>query len=314
MRRRVDLYASPAVPERRSERSPNAHLATLGYMIELLTDTRSASQGRSIELSGPFFREIGAGPGVVCLHANASTSHQWMSLMDVLSERFHVLAADSFGAGGSPAWPADRAESLEDEADLLEPVFAKAGDPHAIVGHSYGGAVALIAALMEPSRVRALAVYEPALFSLLDAQSPPPNEADGIRDALAQAAAALAAGDRLGAARRFIDFWMGEGAWAGTPDSRKTRIAASVVNIRAWARAAFSNPTPLAAFAVLDVPVLLMMGSESPASSRAVARLLAKTLPRVELVEFQGMRHMGPITHPAIVNNAIARFLEVEHD
>ena len=30
----------------------------------------------------PFFREAGTGPGVVCLHANASTSGQWRGLME----------------------------------------------------------------------------------------------------------------------------------------------------------------------------------------------------------------------------------------
>ena len=35
-------------------------------------------------LSNPFFREVGSGPGVVCLHANASTSGQWRPLMETL--------------------------------------------------------------------------------------------------------------------------------------------------------------------------------------------------------------------------------------
>ena len=52
-----------------------------------------------------------------------------------------------------------------------------------------------------------------------------------------------------------------------------------------------------------------MLGKDSPASSLAVARLLTQTLPRVEVVEFAGVGHMGPITHPAIVNPAIDDFL-----
>jgi pimeloyl-ACP methyl ester carboxylesterase len=147
--------------------------------------------------------------------------------METLAGKFHVLAADSFGAGQSPAWPADRRLSLGYEVALLEPVFARAGDPHVLVGHSYGAAVALIAAVAQPHRVRALALYEPVLFSLLDAESPPPNEADGIRAALAGAAAALDAGNPSGAAECFIDFWMGRGTWARMPDSRKGPIAAS---------------------------------------------------------------------------------------
>ena len=52
----------------------------------------------------PFFREAGAGPGVVCIHSNASSSSQWRGLMDRLSGRFRVFAPDSLGAGKSPPW------------------------------------------------------------------------------------------------------------------------------------------------------------------------------------------------------------------
>lgn len=263
-----------------------------------------------MQLPIPFFREVGSGPGVVCLHSNASTSSQWQKLMEFLAPKFHVLAADSFGAGKSPAWPTDRLVSLQDEVALLEPVFVRAGDPYALVAHSYGAAVALIAAVLQPRRIRTLALYEPTLFALLDAESPPPNDADGIRGAVAAAATALDAGELFGAAECFIDFWMGKGTWARTPESRKGPISASVINIRGWARALFNEPTPLAAFSKLNVPVLYMMGRDSPASSRSVGRLLMRVLPQVQVVEFNGMGHMGPITHPEVVNQAISRFLE----
>lgn len=260
--------------------------------------------------SDPYFRAAGSGPGVVCLHANASSSSQWRGLMDALAPRFHVLAADSFGAGKGPPWPAGRTLQLRDEVALLEPVFARAGDPFVLVGHSYGAAVALVAAITRPQRVRALALYEPTLFALLDAEHPPPNEAEGIRGAVAGAAAALDAGAPDRAAGCFIDFWMGKGAWQRTPEARRAPIAASVGNVRGWAHALFTEPTPLEAFARLDIPVLYMMGKDSPASSRGVARLLTRALPRVEVLEFAGLGHMGPVTHPAIVNEAIVRFLE----
>lgn len=262
-----------------------------------------------METLAPFFRESGAGPGVVCLHSNASSSSQWHALMEALAPRFHVLAADGYGAGRSPPWPTRRSVTLQDEVALLEPVFARAGESFTLVGHSYGAAVALVAAVAQPQRVRALALYEPTLFSLIDAESPPPNEADGIRNAVARAATALDAGDAAGAAECFIDFWMGPGAWAHMPPARQAPIAAAVANVRGWAQALFTEPTPLAAFAALEVPVLCMTGACSPASSLGVARLLAGALPQVQLVEFEGVGHMGPITHPERVNEAIARFL-----
>lgn len=257
----------------------------------------------------PFFREAGSGPGVVCLHANASSSSQWRALMESLAPTFHVLAADSFGAGKSPPWPTDRPVALRDEVALLEPVFARAGDPFALVAHSYGAAIALVAAVAQPHRIRALALYEPTLFALLDAESPPPNDADGIRSAVANAAAALDAGNPDGAAESFIDFWMGQGAWGHMPETRKAPIAASIPNIRGWAKALIDEPTPLAAFSTLNIPVLYMIGKNSPASSQGVGRLLISAMPQVQLVEFEGLGHMGPITHPEVVNAAVARFL-----
>jgi pimeloyl-ACP methyl ester carboxylesterase len=230
--------------------------------------------------------------------------------METLAPKFRVLAADSYGAGKSPAWPTEWPVFLRDEVTLLEPVFAHASRPFSLVAHSYGAAVALIAAIEQPDRVQALALYEPTLFALLDAESPPPNDADGIRGAVAGAIAALDACNPAHAARCFIDFWMGPGSWDGMPEQRKEPIANSIGNVRGWANALFSEPTPLQAFSQLSIPVLYMIGEDSPLSSRGVARLLTRALPRVEVVEFEGLGHMGPVTHPEVVNQAISRFLE----
>ena len=72
----------------------------------------------------------------------------------------------------------------------------------------------------------------------------------------------------------------------------------------------FTEPTPLAAFRSLDVPVLYMVGKRSTPSAHGVARLLTAALPRIEVVEFENLGHMGPITHPDAVNEVIGRFLE----
>ena len=88
--------------------------------------------------SDPFCRESGAGPGVVCLHSNASSSSQWRALMERLAQRHRVLAPDTHGAGKGQAWPEDCPLAMADEVSLLEPVFARAGAPFSLVGHSYG--------------------------------------------------------------------------------------------------------------------------------------------------------------------------------
>jgi pimeloyl-ACP methyl ester carboxylesterase len=134
-------------------------------------------------MSAPFFREAGSGPGVICLHANASSSGQWRALTELLAARFHVLAPDTYGAGKSPPWPQGRKVSLRDEVVLLEPVFARAGDGFSLVGHSYGGGIALVGALAHRQRLRSMVLYEANLFALVERESP--GEVDGIRNTVA---------------------------------------------------------------------------------------------------------------------------------
>jgi len=268
-----------------------------------------ASQHVEMLQDVPFFRETGNGPGVVCIHSNASTSSQWRALTDRLSPGFRVLAADSIGAGKSPAWPANRAVALRDEVALLEPVFAAAGHPFFLVGHSYGAAVALIAALSFPDRIRAMVLYEPTLFAVLEQEAPRQAPANSIRSAADDAARSIRANDPMAAGERFIDYWMGDGAWRSMPEPRQAQIAGSMHNVSGWARALFTEPTPLSAFAALDIPILYMLGARSPASTHGVARLLTGVLPSVTVMEFTDLGHMGPVTHPDVVNEAVEGFL-----
>lgn len=258
----------------------------------------------------PFIREAGTGPAVICLHSNASSSNQWRELSETLSSRFHVLAPDSYGSGKSIDWPSDRAICLNDEVDFIASVLRAAGDSFFLVAHSYGAAIALRVALREPRRVRAMVLYEPTLFSLIDAESPPPNAADGIRRAVQASGDALDEGDPSGAAKHFIDYWMGPQSWDKTPDSRKSPITASIVNVRRWAYALFTEPAALREFEHLDIPVLYMVGKSTTESALGVAQLLTAVLPRVEVMEFDGLGHMGPVTHPKLVNDVIADFLD----
>lgn len=67
--------------------------------------------------------------------------------------------------------------------------------------------------------------------------------------------------------------------------------------------------TPLAAFAGMDVPTLILRGTRSPRPSRTITRLLAETLPRARHRTIRDASHMSPITHSAEVNALILEHL-----
>ena len=60
----------------------------------------------------------------------------------------------------------------------------------------------------------------------------------------------------------------------------------------------------------VDVPVLLIEGSESPPIVAAIHEALAARLPRAERTMIGGAGHMAPLTHPKQVGSEVLRFLE----
>jgi pimeloyl-ACP methyl ester carboxylesterase len=230
-------------------------------------------------------------------------------LSEQLSDSFRVIAVDGWGAGKSPDWPAKGSPGLEDEVKLLGAALDRAGEQFHLVGHSYGGAVAMKIAVMYPRRVRSIVVYEPTLFHLVAGGDPLGSPAAGIWQAATDAAESVEQGDNPRGAKRFIDFWMGSGAWDAMPPARQTAVAVAVRNVKGWRDALFNETVPLSALSSLDVPVLCMWGDQSPQSSLSVAMVLRETLKRVVPAPQPGLGHMGPITDPERVNAQIAEFL-----
>ena len=258
----------------------------------------------------PYFREVGAGISVVCIHSSASHSGQWRALMERLAHRFRVIAVDLYGSGKTVAWPQDQPMRLDDEVALLSSVFRAAGDHFHLIGHSFGGAIALKAALENQDRLLSLVLYEPVLFSVLMADAPQSAAAREILAVRDDTIRLVDEGNLNASAQRFVDYWMGEGTWAATPEPRRQVLAAAMRAVKPEWHAAFYESTPLSAFGAVNVPTLFLTGAESKAPARAVARLLTAVLPRVRVEEIEGVGHMAPVTHPDTVNPVIERFLE----
>jgi pimeloyl-ACP methyl ester carboxylesterase len=230
--------------------------------------------------------------------------------MERLADRFRVIAVDLYGSGKTAAWPEDQPMHLDDELALLSSVFRVAGDRFHLIGHSFGGAVALKAALANRDRLLSLILFEPVLFSVLIADAPQGAAAREIIAVRDDTVRLVDEGNLHASAQRFVDYWMGDGAWAATPEPRRTVLAAAMRAVKLEWYAAFYEPTPLSSFAAVDVPTLLMTGTKSKASALAVARLVTSALPCVRVEEIEGVGHMAPVAHPAEVNPLIERFLE----
>ena len=252
----------------------------------------------------------GSGEPVVMLHSSGASGAQWRALADKLSEHFHVLAPDLYGYGATSDWRGDGPFSLVHEAALVTAVMDRLQEPVHLVGHSYGGAVALHIARMQRERLRSLSLYEPVAFHLLRTGDALDEAAlREITQAAGGVAQAHAAGNPATGAARFIDYWSGPGTWAGMSTARQEAMASRVGKVMLDFQALFREPACVRDFERLDVPTLLLQGDRSPLSARRVARLLSRALPSLRLDTVRGAGHMAPMTHRDIVNEHIVAYL-----
>jgi pimeloyl-ACP methyl ester carboxylesterase len=247
---------------------------------------------------------------VLLVHSGGFTARQWRKLSERLASTHAVLAPDLIGYGASGPWPVGAPFHFRQDVDALAARLASLAGPAHVVGHSYGGLLALQLALAHPSQVRSLALYEPVAFGILD-------EPEGL-DADARAGLAgvdthyrvdqPVADDRwLG---QFVDWWNGAGAWDALAEDTKASFRAVGWKLFQEVASLMADTTDRARYGTIAAPTLVLSGARSPMPERRVCEKLAAALPRASLQVFAEMGHMGPITHAARVNDAIVAHLE----
>jgi pimeloyl-ACP methyl ester carboxylesterase len=251
-------------------------------------------------------------PVVVFLHGSAGSPRQWQPYMERFALRYRAVAPPLTGYGLGNDWRPGNAVSFDREAALLEPWLYLASEGAHLVGHSYGAAVALHAALRYPGRVRSVVAYEPVLFKLLAGEPGTRRQAASIA-ALREAVKRMcAAGDFAGAGRAFVDYWSGDGAWDRLAPDRRQAVALRMPKVDAEFDGMLAESTPLSAYREVRAPVLCLYGSHTRGAARRVAQLLWTALSRADLMELPGTGHLGPITHPDKVGGLAQRYIDAQ--
>lgn len=247
----------------------------------------------------------------VCLHASASSSRQWTQLSDMLSGTIRTIMPDLVGYGAAKPYQNGTQFHFEDEVEgVLRQVKEQTGKdngPLHLVGHSYGAATALQIALVHPERVASLTLYEPAQFLLLFDEGLKSEEAHEILAVRKFVRDNIKSPIRCwSAARHFIDYWSGDGAWEQIPFKRQRQFVSLMPKVAAEFDAIFSANVSADDFASLNIPVRLIFGSETRVTTRKVTEVLTRVLPNVESVLVDGAAHMGPTTQQNLINPLLA--------
>lgn len=268
------------------------------------------------------WRESGDGAPALLLHCALAHSGAWAGVMARLGDQLAMRAPDLPGHGRTDLAPEGgvQDQALADALALLPPappdgpidgpVARPVERPVHLIGHSFGGTVALRLAIEAPDRVASLSLYEPVLFALLADADPAAFAAE--TEAAAPERACMAAGDWAGAARAFLGRWGAPGGLAALPPAARAAMIAGMPFVRRSeadiADPATARPRP-ADLGRIAVPTLLIAGAESPPAVAAIGAALAARIPGARRVVLPGLGHMGPITHPDAVSATLRAFL-----
>jgi pimeloyl-ACP methyl ester carboxylesterase len=238
----------------------------------------------------PHLVEQGTGHPIVFVHGSYATTSTWKKLIERLAPTHHCIAIKLPGHGGMPDPQDFDAPDIETELALIEAAVRERTDrPIHLVGHSYGGVVALVQALKGSLPLAELTLFEPVATWVLDAVGDQPMEAE-VQAFLGRYRrdAALGLPDVCG---QVIDFWGGAHDFAGLPPHIQAAMGTMVANnLRHWDICTSAQHTS-ADLARLAVPTRLVCGTRSNRVAHAIVDHLHRLLPHSRRFEIEGASH-----------------------
>ncbi len=261
-----------------------------------------------LELSGGKrlnYREEGSGPALLLVHGSPGDSRSWGRVVPHLRERFRVLAVDLPGYGGSDGVPDDPVGRAALMGAAVARLAEGAGEPVRLAGHSYGGVVAVQAAVQAaPGTIEKMVLLEPVFFRALQIV----NDREALDPAAAyfEAYASRASAGEPGVVRLMIDYWFGEGAFARMPDPVRAYLDANAPRNALDVRSSFHDTAAAEQLAAFTPPVHVICGDKSPEIVRAIGRGMLQLLPNARLDSFAGADHGMLDSHPEAIASLIA--------
>ena len=251
------------------------------------------------------YRQEGQGRPVVFLHGILDDSRSWYPQFDGLSSNFIVIAWDAPGCGESSDPPEEGFGSAEFADCLASLIIELSIAPAAIVGVSWGGALALEVYNRHPELVSSLVLAD----TYAGWKGSLPQEVVAERLASCIRESAMPPED-------FIPGWIPGLFSDAAPQSIRDQTIKIMsefhpVGYRVMVQA-FANLDLRPVLPTIHIPTLLIWGEEDRRSPLSIGQRMSDSIPEARLVVIPHAGHASNVEQPKAFNAAICEFL-LEH-
>jgi len=269
--------------------------------------------------------EAGAGEPLVLVHGSVSDLRTWSRQIDKFAEHHRTIAYSRRYPRPNRPIPRDEADRIQlhvdDLAELIELLEAR---PAHVVGHSWGGLIALILAIQRPEIFRSLVLVEPAVVPMHITIPPKIGQIIGLflrspKLALAivklggrvfmPAQKAFEQGDDKAAIEHFGRGVLGDHAFESLSSERYEQVWENRGPDRAQALHRGMPDLTGAEYSKVTCPVLLVAGAESPAIFSRLIDDLVKRFPHAKTCVVNNASHIVHEDAPAEFNSEVLKFL-----
>ncbi len=255
------------------------------------------------------YQDVGGGPTIILAHCSGASHRIWTPSVECLRSRYRVVAPDLLGYGQSERWPINARLHPWSDLSALVALAEGSREPVHLVGHSYGGTVALEAARVLGARVKSLTLIEPIAFHLLRLTGRM-QEWQELSDVGREMMEALRLRRERGAAGVYMKYWVGRLRWWSMSPRARRRVLLTVGKVGAEFEAVSGLSTTAADYRAVNTPTRLVVGERTRQPARAIVDELLDLLPNSHLQVIPGAGHMSPLTHPDAVARLVSRHVE----
>lgn len=246
------------------------------------------------------YHRQGSGPPLILVHGAGSIAKRWFHIIPALQENFTVFAVERRGRGESGDHDS---YAFEREIEDVLAVVDLNHQPVNLFGHSFGAFLTLEAALLS-GNLSKLMLYEPPI-PLPGIKVLPDGLMDDYEQLLNQKKneeALVLFYSRVGISSQEIKLMQSTPEWHERVNSAHTILRES----RFTEQYKFNQNH----YKNLQVPTLLMVGSESPPWAKASTETLNRTLPNSSILELPGQKHTAMVTAPDMFVKELTRFFK----